>query len=147
MWLNCYGQVPLTQTLSSLIFYNLFGRFPNLKVLSAENGAEWVPQLRISMDKVRGMSRNGYWPCGQLAERPSRIFDRHVYVVAYPEDDLKAIVERTQHSDNLLMGSDYPHSEGVPEPAVFVAACKGLDTAQIRGIMYENGKRMMGEVA
>ena len=145
MWLNCYGQVPLTQTLSSLIFYNLFGRFRNLKVLSAENGAEWVPQLRISMDQVRGMSRNGYWPCGQLKERPSQIFNRHVYVVAYPEDDLQGIVERTEYCGNLLMGSDYPHSEGVPEPAVFVEACKGLDAAQIRGIMYENGKRMMGE--
>ena len=143
MWLNCYGQVPLTQTLSSLLFYNLFGRFPNLKVLSAENGAEWVPQLRISMDKVRGMAKNGYWPCGQLKERPSVIFDRHVYVVAYPEDDLKGIVEKTGYSGNLLMGSDYPHSEGVPEPAVFVEACKGLSEEQTRGIMYDNGKRML----
>jgi predicted TIM-barrel fold metal-dependent hydrolase len=54
-------------------------------------------------------------------------------------------VERTQYCGNLLMGSDYPHSEGVPEPAVFVEACKGLDATQTRGIMYENGKRMMGE--
>jgi predicted TIM-barrel fold metal-dependent hydrolase len=147
MWLNCFGQVPLTQTISSLIFYNLFGRFPNLKILSAENGAEWVPQLRINMDKVRGMSKNGLWPCGQLPERPSKIFNRHVYVVAYPEDDLKGIIDRTGYADNLLMGSDYPHSEGVPEPAVFVEACEGLDAEQTRGIMYSNGMRMMAEAA
>ena len=142
MWLNCFGQVPLTQTISSLIFYNLFGRHPNVKVLSAENGAEWVPQLRISMDKVRGMARNGYWPCGQLSERPSQIFNRHVNVVAYPEDDIKGIVERTGYSANILMGSDYPHSEGIPEPAEFVEACKGLPPETTRAIMYDNGMRM-----
>ena len=29
-------------TLSSLIFHNLFGRFPNINVLSVENGSIWV---------------------------------------------------------------------------------------------------------
>ena len=143
MWLNCFGQVPLTQTISSLMFYNLFGRFPNLKVLSAENGAEWLPQLLINMDKVRGMAKNGYWPCGQLAERPSKIFNRHVYVVAYPEDDIKSIVDATGYCGNILMGSDYPHSEGVPEPADFIHACRGLSAEQTWGVMYENGRRMI----
>ena len=143
MWLNCFGQVPLTQTLSSLIFHNLFNRFPNLKVLSAENGAEWMPQLLTNMDKMRGMARNGYWRCGALPERPSKIFNRHVYVVAYPEDDIKSIVESTGYSANILMGSDYPHAEGVPAPSDFIIACEGLSADETRGIMHDNAQRMI----
>ena len=143
MWYNCFGEVPLVQTLTSIIYYNLFQRFPNLRVLSAENGSEWVPMLRKRMDKIRGMAKNGYWPCGQLPERPSKIFDRHVYVVAYPEDDIKKLVDETGYSDNIIMGSDYPHAEGVPEPRDFVQACAGMSPEQIRGIMYDNGRRLM----
>ena len=45
-WMNVYGQRPIEDTLSALIFDNLFGRFPDLKVLVAEHGAEWVPPVR-----------------------------------------------------------------------------------------------------
>ncbi len=70
-WMNVYGQRPIEDTLSALIFDNLFGRFPGLKVLVAEHGAEWVPQFVIHMDKSRGMGRNGPWIGGKLTERPS----------------------------------------------------------------------------
>jgi predicted TIM-barrel fold metal-dependent hydrolase len=44
----------------------------------------------------------------------------------------------------LLMGSDYPHAEGVPSPIDFVAeGCNGLTPAQIEQIMYSNGRRML----
>ncbi len=89
--MNAYGEVPLVQTLSSMIYYNLFTRFPNLRVLSVENGAEWVPHFLTKLDKNRGMAKNGFWPCGQLPERPSNIFRQHIGVVPYPEDDIVAI--------------------------------------------------------
>ncbi len=38
------------------------------------------------MDKCRGIAKNGFWPGGQLKDRPSRIFAEHVSVVAYPEE-------------------------------------------------------------
>jgi predicted TIM-barrel fold metal-dependent hydrolase len=88
------------------------------------------------------MSRLGYWPCGQLKERPSAIFRRHIGVVAYPEDDLKNIIEQCDGDARfLIMGSDYPHSEGVPEPRDFLKeACAGLTEQQTRQVMYQNGK-------
>ncbi len=142
-WMHAYSERPVIETLSAAIFYNFFERFPNVRLISAENGAEWVPDMLIKMDKVRGMSRNGFWPCGQLKERPSKIFQRHVGVVAYPEDDLKSIVDRTGSADFLLMGSDYPHAEGVPAPADFYTeACQDLTPEQTRAIMYDNGRRM-----
>jgi len=80
-----------------------------------------------------------------LKERPSRIFQRHVGVVAYPEDDIKSIVEQTGSADWILMGSDYPHSEGVPEPRIFAdEACRDLSDEDTRKVMYANGMSFMG---
>ena len=142
VWMHGYSERPVIETLSSFVFYNFFARFPNVKLLSAENGAEWVPATLVKMDKVRGMSRLGHWPCGQLKERPSAIFRRHIGVVAYPEDDLKNIIEQCDGDARfLIMGSDYPHSEGVPEPRDFLKeACTGLTEQQTRQVMYQNGK-------
>jgi predicted TIM-barrel fold metal-dependent hydrolase len=146
MWMHGYSERPVIETLSSFVFYNFFARFPNVKILSAENGAEWVPGVLAKMDKVRGIAKNGYWPAGQLKERPSAIFKRHIGVVAYPEDDIKGIIDGCDgDADWIIMGSDYPHSEGVPAPIDFVKeGCAGLSAEQVRKVMYENGKRFLG---
>ena len=65
-WQNTYGERPIEDTLSALIFDNLFGRFPDLMVLAAEFGASWVPHFVQHMDKSRGMGRNGPWIGGPL---------------------------------------------------------------------------------
>lgn len=145
VWMHGYSERPVIETLSSFIFWNFFERFPNVKLLSAENGAEWVPAMLTKMNKCRGIAKNGYWPGGQLKDRPSRIFQQHVGVVAYPEDDLQSIIEQVGSADWLMMGSDYPHAEGVEEPRVFAnEACRGLSPEDTRKIMYENGMRFMG---
>jgi predicted TIM-barrel fold metal-dependent hydrolase len=139
-----YSERPVLETLSSYIFYNFFARFPNIKLISAENGAEWVPSMLVKMDKVRGMSRGGHWPAGQLADRPSNIFKEFVTVVAYPEDNIKTIIDLTGSSDFLVMGSDYPHSEGVERPAIFAnEALRDVSASDMEAIMYGNGKKLM----
>lgn len=72
MW--AYGEVAAMETFSALIYDNLFGRFPGLRVLSAEHGAEWVPNFLRRMDRMRGMGRNGPWIGGPLTDRRSAIF-------------------------------------------------------------------------
>lgn len=143
-WLSFYSERPVMETMSSFVFYNFFERFPNIKLISVENGAEWVPPLLVKMDKSRGMAKNGFWPCGQLKQRPSAIFKEHCYVVAYPEDDVKSIVDACGTDRFILMGSDYPHAEGVPEPMDFVKeALGGLTPEQIANIMHANGRRFI----
>jgi predicted TIM-barrel fold metal-dependent hydrolase len=143
-WMFCYSELPVQVTLANIIYHNFFERFPNIRIASVENGANWVPHFLEKMDKMRGMAKNGYWPCGQLKERPSTIFKRHCYAVAYPEDDVKGIVEKIGTADCILMGSDYPHAEGVPAPRDFYAeALTDLPPDQARAIMYDNGKRFM----
>ena len=118
-WNNIYGERPVEDTLSALIYDNVFGRHPNIRVVVSEHGAEWVPHFLRHMDKSRGMGRNGPWKGGALKERPSEIFRRHVRVAPYPEDDIPWIVETLGYDDCIVMGSDFPHAEGLAEPADF----------------------------
>jgi predicted TIM-barrel fold metal-dependent hydrolase len=137
-WNNIYGERPVEDTLSAIIFDNVFGRHPNLMCLVAEHGAEWTPHFVRHMDKSRGMGRNGPWIGGKLAERPSAIFQRHVRVTPYPEDDIPWIAENLGQTDSLVMGSDFPHAEGLAEPADFVTLLDPLDASTQRRIMRDN---------
>ena len=103
-----FSEIPVQMTLANIIYHNFFERFPNIKIVSVENGSNWLPGFLDKMDKMRGMAKNGYWPCGQLKERPSKIFKRHCYVVAYPEDDVKGIVERLGGTAGLCDGLRLP---------------------------------------
>jgi len=144
MWLNAYGEPVMWHVLSSYIYMNFFKRFPNIRLVSSENGAEFVPYFLRRMDKMRGMARKGYWPCGQLDERPSKIFMRNVKVVAFPEDDLRHLIDVTGSADWLMSGSDYPHTEGVPAPNMFLRDQEGtFSDAEIRKIMFENGRSLL----
>ena len=141
-WNNIYGERPIQDTLSALIFDNLFGRFPSLRVLVAEHGAEWVPHFVRHMDKSRGMGRNGPWIGGKLTERPSEIFRRHVRVAPYPEDDIPWIVEQLGGAESIVAGSDWPHAEGLAEPASFAKLLDPLDEATKAMIMHETAEAL-----
>ncbi len=60
--------------MTALIFDNLFGRYPDIKVLVSEFGAEWVPHFIRHMDKSGSMGRNGPWLGGPVKAR--RLFLR-----------------------------------------------------------------------
>ena len=141
-WMNTYGERPIEETLSALIFDNLFGRFPNLNVLVAEFGASWVPHFITHMDKSRGMGRNGPWIGGKLTERPSQIFLRHVRVAPYPEDDVAKIAHDLPDVDCLVMGSDFPHAEGLAEPVEFADLVSSLSEADQRKILRDNAAKL-----
>jgi predicted TIM-barrel fold metal-dependent hydrolase len=144
-WMNVYGERPIVDMLSALVFGNLFGRFPNLNVLVAEHGASWVPHTLTHMDKSRGMGRNGPWIGGQLTERPSAIFKRHVRVAPYPEDDIVEIIRQLGGDDSILVfGSDFPHAEGVAHPDDFVAGLSALAPDVQRRIMRGNAEAIFG---
>jgi len=142
-WMNIYGERPVIDTISALIFDNIFGRFPNLRVLIAEHGASWVPHTLKHMDKSRGMGRNGPWIGGPLADRPSRIFKEFVRVAPYPEDDIPWIVENLDGDDGCLVaGSDFPHAEGLAQPAEFERLLGPLPADARRRIMRGNAETL-----
>ncbi|MGV0793625.1 amidohydrolase family protein [Mycolicibacterium sp. XJ1819] len=138
-WQNTYGERPITDTLSALIFDNLFGRFPDIRVVVSEFGASWIPHFIRHMDKSRGMARLGPWLGGPLTERPSTIFKRHVKVVPYPEDDTVALADELGGTEALVMGSDWPHAEGLREPAEFYGRVESLGEDKRRHFLRDNG--------
>ncbi len=136
-WTSFYGDLPIMQTISGLIFYNFFTRFPNLNVISVENGSLWVPYLLAAMDKMKGMGRNGPWPGGRVAGRPSDIFKQRVFVSPYHEEDIAALA-RSIGTSQVLFGSDYPHPEGLAEPREFRQSLLGLTADEQAAIMGDN---------
>jgi len=140
-WTNFYGDRPIMDTISSLIFQNFFGRFPGIRVLSVENGSLWVPYLMKVMDKMKGMGRNGPWPGGYVRGRASEVLKQHVFVAPHHEEDLPALVE-TLGASQVLFGSDYPHPEGLAQPHTFAEGLAGLPPEQIERIMFDNTRRL-----
>jgi predicted TIM-barrel fold metal-dependent hydrolase len=77
--------------------------------------------------------------CPRTTERPSAIFNRHVKVVPYPEDDTVALAEQLGGTEALVMGSDWPHAEGLREPTDFFGRVEGLGEEKRRHFLRDNG--------
>ena len=142
-WTCFYGDRPIMDTMAALVLHNLFGRFPNVRVASIENGSLWVPYLLSAMDKYKGMGRFGPWIGGRVEGRPSEIFRQHVYVSPFHEEDIAALAELLG-PDRVLFGSDYPHPEGVAEPGEYLQRLNGLEAGEVRLIMRDNALAMLG---
>jgi predicted TIM-barrel fold metal-dependent hydrolase len=142
-WTNFYGDRPIMDTVSALVFHNLFGRFPNVNIASVENGSAWVAYIMRTMDKMGGMGRNGPWIGGRIHEKPSRILRRHLFVSPYHEDDIEGLAELIGPSQ-VLFGSDFPHPEGLAEPLRFRDEIPNLPADQVGRIMGANGRALVG---
>ena len=70
-------------------------------------------------------------------EDPVETFKRHVWVSPFHEDDVKRLRELLG-ADRLLMGSDWPHAEGLPEPIDYVRELAGFSPEDVRRIMRDN---------
>jgi len=142
-WAFFHGDRPIMETLGALIYHNLFGRFPGLRILSIENGSGWVEYLLSNLDKKKGMGRYAEWLGGRFRGRPSEIFRRHVYVTPYPEDDIPRLVHLLG-ADNVLFGSDYPHPEGMARPREFGDFLREFPADTVKKIMRDNTAQLLG---
>jgi predicted TIM-barrel fold metal-dependent hydrolase len=140
---TCYGDRAVMDTLAALILHNFFGRFPDLKILSIELGSEWVPSFLKHVDKAYRDAYGRPNPWGDLAEKPSDYFRKHVWISPYFEDDVPALV-KDLGADHVLFGSDFPHPEGVAEPIQWADTLRGLSDDQIRKVMRGNLAGLLG---
>jgi predicted TIM-barrel fold metal-dependent hydrolase len=142
-WATAFGDRPIMDLMTSLVFWNLFGRFPALRVASIENGAGWVEYLLSRMDKMALVGRHGAWPGGPLDALPSEVFHRHVFVVPFPEENIVRAVRRVG-ADRLLFGSDYPHPEGLANPRSIVPRLEDLAPEDLQRVIGGNAAMLMG---
>jgi predicted TIM-barrel fold metal-dependent hydrolase len=128
----------IMDTLCALVLHNLFGRFPKLKVATIEMGCGWVPYLMYRLDRAGGLlNRKISAFGGTLDAKPSEIFKRHVWVAPFPEEDVPALVGQVG-AERVLMGSDWPHAEAVPQPRDYLDCLTGIGEADRRAILHDN---------
>ena len=98
--------------MASIVADKVFERFPNVRIATIETGSEWVAPL---LKKLRNVSTQ--MP-GEFAEDPPRALPRARVGLAVLRGRRVALVDEVGTS-RVVFGSDYPHVEGLAEPAAF----------------------------
>lgn len=131
-------------TLADIIFAGVFERFPRLRVGTVEHELGWIPFFLDQMDYIytqrQGNNLFHKFPDGNL---PSDYFRSNVFC-SFQEDAL-GIEHREQIGiDNLMFGSDYPHTESTfPRSREIMSdRLKSVPEDQQRLIVFENAKRL-----
>lgn len=116
----------------------IFERFPGLRMASVENGAGWVSDLLHRVDDAA--NRNP----GYFREHPRDVFREHVWVTPFWEDALDQLLADVS-VERLLMGSDWPHAEGVVAPLDFISeTLADAPPDAIRRIARDNAVELIG---
>lgn len=142
-WALCNTERPVVDTLIALTLHNLFGRHPDVKIVSIENGSDWLKPLLKTIDKAAALGRRGPMIGGQLPARPSEALTEHLWVCPFPEDDVDQLIG-VLGPDHVLFGSDWPHPEGIREPADYLSALAGQDALVTRKVLRANTARLLG---
>jgi predicted TIM-barrel fold metal-dependent hydrolase len=127
---------PIEDAVGALICHGALSRFPQLKVAVIENGSSWVePLMKSFKDLYKKMPQDFH-------EDPIDVFKRNIYVSPFWEEDLVALADLIG-VDHVLFGSDYPHPEGLADPASYVQQLAGAPEETVRKIMGGNLARLM----
>ena len=121
----------INEYLTTMVFDNHLVKFPNLRIASVENGAQFLPDL---FRKVRSTANKapGYFP-----EDPIEIFREHVWINPFWEDDVYEVLE-LMGPERVLFGSDWPHIEALPEPLDYLRELKDVEPDDRRRILLDN---------
>jgi predicted TIM-barrel fold metal-dependent hydrolase len=131
--------------LANLILYGVLERFPALRVGVIELTASWVPSFLLHIDGASDFyaQRHGE-PFRKLADRPSQYFLRQVRVAALPYEMPNRLVPKVGE-DTFMIGSDWPHAEGVVDPmAAAERAVAGLTGAARGNLLGANAEWLLG---
>ena len=128
---------------AAAILQGWFSRFPDMLLLLSEQGAVWAPYIVRKMDHAFLMGRKAKWADnGRLETRPSEIFRQHFLVAPYPEESVQRVVAEVG-LDPIVFGSDFPHGEGLPDPAAYLGQLQGLSDEDRRAVMRGNLARFL----
>ncbi|MBS1836422.1 MAG: amidohydrolase family protein [Actinobacteria bacterium] len=122
--------------LLSMLLENHLVRYPNLRIVSVENGAEFLPDV---FRKVRSMARKA---AGWFPDDPVDMFRRQVWINPFWEDDVVAVVEQ-MGADRVVFGSDWPHIEGMPQPLDYLPEVAPLSPADRRRVLHGNAAELL----
>jgi predicted TIM-barrel fold metal-dependent hydrolase len=126
----------ISDTFAALICHGVLERFPALRLASIENGAMWVPDLLRNLKDARGKMPFAF------QRHPVDQFTEQVWVAPYYEDDM-AMLKDAIGIERLLFGSDFPHTEGLPEPTQFVKDIPTFTPDEVKAVMRDNALELL----
>jgi predicted TIM-barrel fold metal-dependent hydrolase len=128
---------PIYDMIAAMICHGLFDRHPKLKVATIELGASWVPELHRRL-------KTAYGKTPQLFKRdPVETFRDHVWVAPFYEDSV-ATLRDIQGAERVLLGSDWPHPEGLAAPRKWIGDFVELGETDMRLALRDNLLNLVG---
>jgi len=142
-WALCNTERPIIDTMIAITLHNLFGRHPNLRVISIENGSGWLRSVFKNIDKGAALGRQGPMIGGTLPEKPSEALAAHLWISPFPEDDISDVIS-ILGPDRVLFGSDYPHPEGLRLPQDYLELIDNQSPEVKRKVLRTNTAKLIG---
>src|SRR2546423_2705296 len=135
--LSVHIERPIFDMMAAMVCHGVFDRHPKLKVASLELGAGWVPELLRRMRVSYGKTPQ------QFGRDPVESFREHVWVAPFYEDDIRDVRDAIG-ADRVLLGSDWPHPEGLSEPRAWLPDFAALTPEEQRKALRDNLKELSG---
>jgi predicted TIM-barrel fold metal-dependent hydrolase len=129
--LSLHIERPVFDTFASLICHGVLERHPTLRFASLELGAAWVPWLIRRLKSSYGKTPQ------QFGRDPVESFHDQVWVAPFYEDDV-SVTLAALGADRMMLGSDWPHPEGLPHPAKAAQDFAVLGDDVVRRVMRDN---------
>jgi predicted TIM-barrel fold metal-dependent hydrolase len=132
----------LDEALATMVFSGALTRHPDLRIVLAEIGLDWLPYLLHRFDHEWGKYRGGRLDV-ELAEPPSELFRRQVFVT-FEEEHPDAVARLGP--GNCMWASDYPHADSTfPDSQAAIAHALGsLSDADRALVVGGNCARLYG---
>ena len=128
---------PIFDMMAAMICHGLFDRHPTLRVATLELGSAWVPELHRRL-------RVTYGKTPQLFGRdPIESFREHVWVAPFYEDSI-TLLRDLHGADRILLGSDWPHPEGLASPRSWIGDFVDLGEEDMRKALRDNQRALTG---
>ena len=126
--------------LSAMIFDGVFDRNPELKGISMEHGAFWLPSWLKALDYTASLFKRKR----EFNELPSEVAKRHLKVSPFAGEPIGWIIENIG-PNMLVYASDYPHPEGTSDPIrKFEATMTKCDEKTMDAFYHGNMEELMG---
>jgi uncharacterized protein len=127
------------QCITRLVYGGVFERFPNLKIVSAENDVGWIPNWVHRLDHVHSKIANPK----QLPMKPSEYVRRNVWAT-FQDDPLGPATWKFFGESNYMWASDFPHADSTFPNSLKVIDenFSGVPAEVTRKIVFDNANRL-----
>ncbi len=122
----------------NIICSGMLERYPELKVVSVESGAGWIPFILEALDYE--MAENAPGLRASLSMSPSDYFKRQIYATTWFEHTDLAQIVAAVGEDNIMFETDFPHPTCLyPDPLKTAEGnMRALSPSVQRKILGEN---------